>query len=453
MLCVSCFGWFLVISFSILEVYPDLWAGLAQILFWSLLPAGLAYTLNRKLLVKGPTILQAALANLLSFLFYTGLTIWSCYYLFRAGILSIPWFGSRSLAVFCSCWQLFCWGSGAYTAYLAGIGTEIRQVGMIALSLPAVPAVFILAVLGFPPALLLMLIAAWFCTLALSLATVGGVSGQHTGYRYDIIFLHWLSACLVAVLLFFAVFSREALQILLGAQKALLAGLEFLYRVLLWLLSLFPEQHQDPNFSEWQRPEIDIDKLIEKGGADPFWLKVLLILLTAAGFIFLAVQLLKLFKIRLAPAQRTSGVGSVSLLTVLRDFAALLLALGRGLLKIVLFLAVVLQKGLISLGRMLRKLIYNWLPSQTPDQAISRSYRSLLRWGCRAGYPRKAYETPLEYALRLEKAVEGRTCSGEEIHQLTVYYLETCYRRECNDWQRAEECRTLLAAVKRGYFI
>ena len=68
------------------------------------------------------------------------------------------------------------------------------------MSLPAVPAVFLLAVLGFPPALLLMLIAAWFCTLALSLATVG--VSDSTGYRYDIIFLHWLSACLVAVLLF-----------------------------------------------------------------------------------------------------------------------------------------------------------------------------------------------------------------------------------------------------------
>lgn len=445
MFCVSLSGWFFVINANSFAVYPDFKTAFSQFLFLALVPTLFAYLFNRQLFCKAPTIFKAALVNILLFLLYTGLTVGGSYSLPEIRPLLFSGSGGRGMVCFYSVWQFINWISGLNTSYKAGAGIEIGQAGIIFLGLLAVPSVFILTWMGFSPAPLLLLIGGWFFTLAFSLATIGGGNREKPDFRYDIIIFHLIISCLVAAFFFIMVFSAEAYQLLLGAQKAMLVLLDYLHRLLYYLDFLLPKhspQYSDPSSLTFKVPQE------APGEPSPYW-RILYIILVIIILIRCLIGFIQLLITRLKPAKKPLAGSTFSFLAFLGYFIQLLKLAPPAVMKAPAVILSWIKKGITALWRKVRGVVQSYLPPKTPDQAISRSYYSLLRWGRRAGCPRKASETPLEYTARLIKAIGGEACPGAEIQRLTIYYLETCYRRERPGWQRAVECRDLLCTIRQ----
>lgn len=441
---VSTFGWFLMIYYHELAIYPGLSGGFSWFVFLALLPVCLAYVQNRKVLCKGPTILQVLLINVLGYALYTGLTIWVYYLLSQLGFLSFSWLGGWHMGLFYSFWQLLCWYVGLHTAYLSSTGGEVTLPELIVLSLPALPAVLCLTVAGFPPATLLLVIVGWFLTLTLSLAAVSAAGRDGTGCRYDIVLFQCLIVCLVAAVIFFAAFSGNAYQLLLGARKALLEILQRIYN----FLANFYSQQPTTDLSTFKKM-IKVPKISNRTSANSFKLWTLAIPF-AVAMAYLGIKaLLRLFRTRLTPGKKIVFVNAWSFLAVFRHFILLAKKTAWGLRKMTLFILSRLGQAFDALMRKIARLAARCLPPSTPDQAIYRAYHFFLRWGRRRGCSRKTSETPLEYAARLAAHLDRTELFNGIINQITACYLETCYRQECCDWPRARECQALVKDMKR----
>jgi len=101
-----------------------------------------------------------------------------------------------------------------------------------------------------------------------------------------------------------------------------------------------------------------------------------------------------------------------------------LITLACSLLKTFAPLAARLKALAGWLRQKIKTILNRWLPAKTPGQKIFRSYEAFLRLGRRSGYPRQNYETPLEYARRLQTATAKQPYPDAEINRLTSLFLE-----------------------------
>jgi hypothetical protein len=102
----------------------------------------------------------------------------------------------------------------------------------------------------------------------------------------------------------------------------------------------------------------------------------------------------------------------------------------------------------VMLKQKVSYMLGNLLSPKTPYQKILRSYEAFLRLARRHGYPKKAYETPFEYADRLLKANGKRPLPADEIRRLTSLFVEARYSKRISNEQQAKDSQSILNAIR-----
>ncbi|KJS70580.1 MAG: hypothetical protein JL56_16655 [Desulfotomaculum sp. BICA1-6] len=448
LLSVTGYSWYLVFAYMTHATYPSLWTGLAGLFCLALLPTVLGFTINRSLLASGPTVLKLVLINLLLYLLYTGLTalgsVMIADYLFWNPPLPLPW----TAYLFPAAWQLLGWLSGTYYVFQTADITAARPTGIktVEISLVLVmPAIFLLTYMGFAGPLLIILVAGWFLALALTLAVEGTGVTATSVIRYDIVLFHALVPPLAAIILFAAAFLGEIRSLLQAAQGALFALLGYLVKLLDMLFPPLPESNV--SLPEMATPPMPTG-MPENVQEPASWFIYVIIGLGILLLIPILRGLLGLLKIRLGAVPRLPQK-RYSPFRALLQVWRWLITLAFSLLKIFAPLVSRIKNLAGRLRQKIKAILLRWLPAKTPGQKILRSYEAFLRLGRRHGCPRQAYETPLEYARRLQAVTTKQPYPDAEISQLTGLFLEASYSNKPLSWQQAAESERLFKTIAR----
>jgi hypothetical protein len=439
----SAYCWFLAFFYEITKTYPSPQLVLIQLLLVFGLPAVLGCRTTRTLLYKGPTLWKLVYVNGMAFLAYTAASIWSFLYLLGAGSPTV-WPLSRSAAQYDTVWQLAMWLCGALLAVNAGKRKlNLTRSGILWISFSAVPAILLLAGMGFSATAIITAVAAWYFLLAFSLAADQNVP-RHCGF----LLLHSLVPCLMATLAITVVFTSEFKLLLDGLLRALMAVKD----LLLWLLSFIfrePKAYEaDPDWLDSLKKDIRIPE--EKEAADP----TLLFCLGAVVFVVVAGtavwNLYKLLRTRLAPVERRAPAAKRSLFSELRAALKQILRFARNLGKCFPAACRFLLRGIVRMKNAVVSGIRTMLPPRSPQEAIERAYLRFLRWGRRRMRVRRNIaETPLEYANRLEKAAAEPSFPGQDVLTLTDCFLQVKYGGQGADWKTARQCAGYLKNIKK----
>jgi hypothetical protein len=437
LLSISSYGWYLVFAYSTSMAYPNFGTGVLGLFSLGIIPVIVSFAANRRFLASGPTIFKVTLLNFLYYLLYASLTTLpgalagSGFLFFALSPLSwavyiLPW-----------TWQLFSWLLGTYFYYHSAEfspAAPISNVKVAEISLGImIPAIFLITFMGFSLPLPLTTIAFWFIAFTLALALAGEGITRISIVRPDIIFFHALVPSLAAIIIFFAAFSREIHLLLLTMQKTFMAFLMYIVNLLTWLLGKPTPADFEPPLNTSFGPLPEERALAE---AAPLWVFLP----------FLVLALIKLLKTRLRPVTVCAGKAP-SPLSAFRQIWKWFVVLIRNLLKLSCKLVEVITTMAGKVKTKLIRLLHRWLPARTPYQQILRSYEKFLRFGRKSGHPRKAFETPLEYALRLQDVSPKKPFPDVEIRQLTNLFMATYYSKMRADWPHAAESITLIKNI------
>ncbi|KJS10352.1 MAG: hypothetical protein VR67_18825 [Peptococcaceae bacterium BRH_c8a] len=456
LLSVTGYSWYLVFAYMTYATYPGLWTGLAGLFCLALLPTVLGFTINRSLLASGPTVLKLVLINLLLYLLYTGLTALGSVMIADYLFWNPPHSLTRAAYLFPSAWQLLAWLIGTYYVFqTADIKAAAQPTGIktVETSLVLViPAIFLLTYMGFAGPLLIILVAGWFLALALTLAIEGTGVTATSVIRYDIVLFHALVPPLAAIILCAAAFLGEIRSVLQAARGALFALLAYLVKLLDMLFPPLPESNVVlPEMASPPMPTGGAENVQEPAS----WFIYIIIGLGLLLLIPILRGLLGLLRIRLGAVPRLPQK-RYSPFRALLQVWRWLITLVCSLLKIFAPLVTRLKALAGGLRQKIKTILNRWLPAKTPGQKIFRSYEAFLRLGRRAGCPRQIYETPLEYARRLQTATTKQPYPGAEISRLTGLFLEASYSKKPLSWQQAAESERLFKTIahsSRGRFL
>ncbi len=448
LLSLTGYSWYLVFAYLTYATYPGLWTGLAGLFLLALLPAGLGFSLNRGLLAWGPTVFRLVQVNLILYLLYACLTalgsVMIADYLFWNPPGPLHW----TAYLFPSVWLLLGWLCGTYFVFqTADLTTIVRQTSIrtVETSLVlVVPAIFILTLMSFTGPLLLILVAGWFLALSLTLAVEGTGVTETSAIRYDIVLFHAVVPPLAAIVIFVVAFYGEMRSLLQAARGALYALLDYLGK-LLEMLTL-PDGDLDILPPEWA-PLIMPTREAEQVREPAAWFLFVMIGLVILMLIPALGRLLGLLKTRLGAAPKLPQKRYSPFRTLLQVWRWLV-TLAWSLAKICLGLVSRIKALAGWLQRKIKAILYRWLPARTPGQKIFRSYEAFLRLGRRCGCPRQAYETPLEYAWRLQHANEKQLFPDLEVSRLTRLILEASYSNQAMSWQQAADSEVLYKTIK-----
>ena len=446
LLSITGYSWYLIFVYMTYATNPGLGTGLAGLFVLALLPTCLGFTLNRSLLASGPTVLKLVLLNLLPYLLYTGLTalgsVMVADYLFWNPPQPLPW----TAYLFPSAWQLLGWLGGTYYIFqTTNLTAAARSTGIktVETSLVLVmPAIFLLTYMGFAGPLLIILVAGWFLAVALTLAVEGTGVTAASVIRYDIVLFHAIVPPLAAIILFAAAFLGEIRSLLQAARGALFALLGYLVKLLDMLFPPLPE-------SNIVLPEMPPPPMPAGGSENvPEPASWFIYIIIGLGLLLIPILqgLLSLLKIRLGAVPRLPQ-RRYSPFRALLQVWRWLITLACSLLKIFAPLVTRLKALAGWLRQKIKTILNRWLPAKTPGQKIFRSYEAFLRLGRRAGCPRQIYETPLEYARRLQKATAKQPYPDAEISRLTDLFLEARYSNKLLNWQQAAESERLYKTI------
>ncbi|WP_366657550.1 DUF4129 domain-containing protein [Fodinicurvata sp. EGI_FJ10296] len=306
----------------------------------------------------------------------------------------------------------FCWVRGTMLAgrqidgYVVGLGF---QIGLAALL--AVHGLAALRGIDLPGAVAVTVVFVCTGLLALWHTRAGSRDGRRRDPAGAILGL--------ALVLIFAGAVMVALN-----PAVLQAGLDLLARlwsavvaVVIWFLSLFP----DPDTEPMDLPPPDAAPM--SGRPEPqapvfqpmAWMRTLFGIMFFGGFaVMIALMLLVNLRDLIAwlrqRIQRTPGLAYDR---SRRRFGATFLAICAALIE-----------GLAAWARRWRqRLTFGWTRSERPT-AERRLYRTLLARLTARGWPRRASETPLEYAGRMKGTWPG---TGGDMHVLTRRFMADRY--------------------------
>lgn len=448
LLCVSGYGWYLIFYFTVSAGYPGLGSGLAGLLFVAVIPTMLGFAINRKMLASNPLAIKVALGNLMLYLLYAVLVVYGSIFIRGGRLFDIPDALGGTAYLLSAFWQLASWLCGMYMGMnSAGLEHDSGSSSIKAVEaslMMIVPSVFLLTFMAFPAPLLLTIILCWFLSFALTLAMEGRRSDAGSEVRYDIVIIHAFIPSVAAVAASFIFFSGSMRNLIMAVQKGLSVLWSYFVKLLDRLSPAVPA-------TDTQTPgPISFMPMHEGGGMvkeTPYWLIVPFAALILLFLTLMTVELTRLLKKRLGngvipPNRHHSSTGT--LLYLWRQMVLLL----KGLVKMVLAPFILAKTLCRCLQRGLARAIGRRLPAKTPYHRVVRSYGDFLRWGRKAGFPRKPYETPLEYAGRLRNSTKVPSSIFEDIEHLTSIFMEAYYGAGPVSRQQGEKSEMLFKKIR-----